>query len=240
MKLGAYSALRVGVVILPQGAHFWLPLLVLLTIVNVVYGATVALAQRDFKYVIGYSSVSHMGFVTMGVATMNQIGLAGATLQMFSHGVMTGIFFAVVGLVYRRAHTRDIPSLGGLWRRLPWAAVAFMIGGFASMGMPGLSGFVAEFQILVGVWRRYPAIAVISGLGILVTAAYIMRVVYMVFFGPLKKEFADIPPELPQEKIALVLMCAFLIIIGVFPAIMVDLINTGVAPIVARLASVVP
>ena len=152
MKLGAFAALRVGVQLLPEGAKAHLPWIVFLTLINVVYGALIAMRQRDFKYVIGFSSVSHMGLVSMGFATMNLTGMTGAGLQMFSHGIMTALFFACVGMVYDRAHTRDIPSLGGFVQKLPWVAVAFIIGGFVSMGMPGLSGFVAEFPIFVGLW----------------------------------------------------------------------------------------
>ncbi|MGH2593388.1 MAG: complex I subunit 4 family protein, partial [Anaerolineae bacterium] len=129
MKLGAYSALRVGVELLPEAAREQLPFIILLVLVNVVYGASIAMVQRDFKYVIGFSSVSHMGLVTMGFSTLNQTGLNGAVLQMFSHGIMTALFFAVVGMVYDRAHTRDIPSLGGFVKVMPLVAVAFIIGG---------------------------------------------------------------------------------------------------------------
>jgi NADH-quinone oxidoreductase subunit M len=144
MKLGAFAALRVGIMLLPEGAVVWMPVMVFLTVVNVVYGAFIAMVQKDFKYVIGFSSVSHMGLVSMGFATLNKVGFVGASLQMFSHGVMTALFFAVVGMVYDRAHTRNIPDLGGFVKKMPWAAVAFIIGGFVSMGMPGFSGFVAE------------------------------------------------------------------------------------------------
>ena len=235
MKMGAYSALRVGINLLPLGAQRWLPWIVVLTVVNVVYGSMVAFAQKDFKYVIGYSSVSHMGYVSMGFATMTVVGLSGASLQMFSHGIMTGLFFAVVGLVYRRTHTRQIPELGGLARKLPFVAVCFIIGGMASMGMPGLSGFVAEFQVLTGTWQTYPAIAVLSLIGIVVTAAYIIRVSYMVFFGPLKPEFKDIPAVSTIEKVALFIMAAILIGVGLYPAVLLNVINTGVVPLVMRL-----
>ena len=156
MKLGAFAALRVGVMLLPDGARFWLPLIVFLALTNVVYGAFVAMKQRDLKYVIGYSSVSHMGLVTLGVATLNPQGITGAGLQMFSHGVMTALFFACVGVVYDRAHTRDIPSLGGFAGKLPWVTVAFIIGGFVSMGMPGFSGFVASCLVF-GVQEQFLA-----------------------------------------------------------------------------------
>jgi NADH-quinone oxidoreductase subunit M len=153
MKLGAYAALRVGVQLLPDGARVHLPWIILLTLVNVVYGAFIAYRQRDFKYVIGFSSVSHMGLVSMGFASMNLVGLTGAGLQMFSHGVMTAMFFSCVGMVYDQAHTRDIPSLGGFVHKMPAVALAFILGGLVSMGMPGLSGFVAEFPIFSGVWK---------------------------------------------------------------------------------------
>src|SRR5574341_1811840 len=189
MKLGAYSALRVGVMLLPQGAVTHLPWLVFLSLINVVYGSLIAMVQRDFKYVIGFSSVSHMGLVSMGWATMNLAGMTGAGLQMFSHGVMTACFFACVGMVYDRAHTRDIPSLGGFVQKMPTVAFAFIIGGLVSMGMPGLSGFIAEFPIFQGLFQAageiapyYGLIAVLAITGVVVTAAYVLRVVYKVFF----------------------------------------------------------
>lgn len=240
MKMGAYSALRVGVTILPAGAQQWLPWLVWLPLVNVIYGAIVALAQTDFKYVIGFSSVSHMGFVTMGVASMNAIGMSGAVMQMFSHGVMTGLFFAVVGLVYRTTHTRHIPSLGGLARKMPFAAAAFVVGSLASMGVPGSSGFVAEFHVFVGTWRAYPLIAILAAPGIFITAAYVLRVVQMVFFGNLKPEHEELPASSNFEKVALFMLAAVLILVGIYPSIMMDLIKTGVAPIVAKLGSAIP
>ena len=235
MKMGAYGALRVGINILPLGAQRWLPWIVMLTVVNVVYGAMVAFAQKDFKYVIGYSSVSHMGYVSMGFATMSTVGLSGSSLQMFSHGIMTGLFFAVVGMVYRRTHTRQIPELGGLVQKMPFVAISFIIGGLASMGMPGLSGFIAEFQVLAGTWQTYPVIAVLSLIGIVVTAAYIIRVSYMVFFGPLKPEYEQVTTASAIEKVALFIMAAILILVGLYPSVMLDLINTAVAPLVMRL-----
>jgi NADH-quinone oxidoreductase subunit M len=235
MKMGAYAALRVGVLLFPDAARQWLPWIIILTIVNVVYGATVAFAQRDVKYVIGYSSVSHMGYVTMGVATLSQTGLSGATMQMFSHGIMTGIFFAVVGLIYRRTHTRQIPELGGLARKLPYVTGAFIIAGLSSMGMPGFSGFVAEFQVLMGTWHTYPVIAILSLIGIVVTAAYILRFTYMIFFGQLKEEFKDIPPTSTVEKIALLFMSAFIIGFGVLPQPMLRVIHVGVSELLAAI-----
>jgi NADH-quinone oxidoreductase subunit M len=239
MKLGAFAALRVGIELLPGGAEYWLPYVIFLVTVNVVYGSLIAMVQRDFKYVIGFSSVSHMGLVTMGFATMNAVGISGAVVQMFSHGIMTALFFAVVGMVYDRAHTRDIPSLGGFAKLMPAAAIAFIIGGMVSMGMPGFSGFVAEFQIFLGLWSAdnvawyYPWIAIISASGIVVTAAYVLRVVQRVFFGELKPEFANLPSINFLDKTALVILASILVLVGVFPPIIMKIVEVGVAPIAA-------
>ena len=258
MKLGAYSALRVGVQLLPEGAKVHLPWIILLTLINVVYGAFIAFRQRDFKYVIGFSSVSHMGLVSMGFATMNLVGMTGAGLQMFSHGAMTALFFACVGMVYDQAHTRDIPSLGGMSRRMPLVAIAFILGGLVSMGMPGLSGFVAELPIYIGVWNGgaanagtgvalplgdeaaltnyYPWIAIIGAVSIVVTAAYVMRVVQLVFFGRFDEQrYAHVGDVTAFDKFALVLLCAALVILGVQPVVMAPMVQSGMASIVAAL-----
>ncbi len=228
MKLGAFAALRVGIMLLPEGARFWSPLILGLATVNVVYGAFIAMVQTDFKYVIGFSSVSHMGLVMLGFATLNREGLTGAGLQMFSHGVMTALFFAVVGMVYDRAHTRDIPKLGGFAKPLPLVAVAFIIGGLVSMGMPGLSGFVAEFPIFLGLWQRQPVVALIAAIGIVITAAYIMRVVGRVFFGQMPAEFeGHISSITKLDKLALFILAGILILVGVVPGVMAPLVGSG-------------
>jgi NADH-quinone oxidoreductase subunit M len=156
MKLGAFGIIRLGIQLLPEGATFWMPGLMILASANVVYGAFAATAQRDWKYMIGYSSVSHMGLVLMGLATMNVIGVTGAVLQMFAHGVMTATFFAMVGGVYDQTHTRDMRLYSGLVHRMPLFVFFFGIAGLASLGLPGLSGFIAEFNIFVGTFRTYP------------------------------------------------------------------------------------
>lgn len=229
MKLGAFAALRVGIMLLPDGAHYWRWLILGLATVNVVYGAFIAMVQTDFKYVIGFSSVSHMGLVMMGFATITKAGLTGAGIQMFSHGVMTALFFAVVGMVYDRAHTREIPELGGFVKKMPWVAVAFIIGGLVSMGMPGFSGFIAEFPIFMGVWQVKPLIALIAVVSIVITAAYILRVIGRVFFGPMKAEFEQhIGDVTVFDKLALAVICVILIGVGVYPAVMVPLVQSGV------------
>jgi NADH-quinone oxidoreductase subunit M len=252
MKLGAYAALRAGVQLLPEGAQVHLPWIVFLTLINVVYGAFIAFRQRDFKYVIGFSSVSHMGLVSMGFATMNLIGMTGAGLQMFSHGAMTALFFGCVGMVYDRAHTRDIPSLGGFIRVMPWVGVAFIIGGLASMGMPGLSGFIAEFPIFVGMFNAspnvslhignfvlsnyYSVLVLIAALGIVITAAYVLRVTSQVFFGDFNRElYPEVTDITARERFILLFLGAPLIIIGLMPNILAPMIETGLRPILALL-----
>jgi NADH-quinone oxidoreductase subunit M len=252
MKMGAFAALRVGVQLLPEGAKVHLPWIIFLALINIVYGSLIAMRQRDFKYVIGFSSVSHMGLVTLGFATMNLTGMTGAGLQMFSHGVMTALFFACVGMVYDRAHTRDIPSLGGFVQKMPWVAVAFIIGGFTSMGMPGLSGFVAELPIFIGLWKGpvftpaagwlthtfnyYGIIAPVAALGILVTAAYVLRVVGQVFFGEFHAErFPSVAAITRYDKIALGILVFWLVVLGVYPRLMTPMIESGMKPIISML-----
>ena len=236
MKLGAFAALRVGIMLLPEGAQHWAPWIIALATVNVVYGAFIAMVQTDFKYVIGFSSVSHMGLVMLGFATLNRQGLTGAGLQMFSHGVMTALFFAVVGMVYDRAHTREIPQLGGLARAMPLVAFAFIVGGLVSMGMPGFSGFVAEFPIFMGLWQAAPAAAIVAALGIVITAAYIMRVVGRVFFGKMPQEFeGHITPINAGDKLALVVLTTILIVLGVYPAVMAPLVESGAGAVLRLL-----
>ena len=229
MKLGAFAALRVGIMLLPEGAKFWAWLIIGLALVNIVYGALIASVQTDFKYVIGFSSVSHMGLVMMGFATLTPEGLTGAGVQMFSHGVMTALFFAAVGMVYDRAHTRDIPKLGGMVKPLPWVAIGVIIASLVSMGMPGFSGFVAEFPIFVGVWRTQWVIALIAAISIVVTASYVLLVVRKVFFGKLPEEYVGhIPPIRTLDKVAVGILCSLMIGIGLFPALMVPWVQIGV------------
>jgi NADH-quinone oxidoreductase subunit M len=236
MKLGAFAALRVGIMLLPEGAKFWAPLIMGLALVNIVYGAFIASVQTDFKYVIGFSSVSHMGLVMMGFATLKPEGLIGAGVQMFSHGVMTALFFAAVGMVYDRAHTRDIPKLGGMIKPLPLVGIGVIIGSLVSMGMPGFSGFIAEFPIFMGIWKTQWVVAVVAAISIVVTASYVLLVVRRVFFGKMPEEFeGHIHPINSLDKIALVLLMALMIGIGLFPALMVPWVQSGVQHVLTLL-----
>jgi NADH-quinone oxidoreductase subunit M len=236
MKLGAFAALRVGIMLLPEGAKYWSWLIIGLALVNIVYGAFIASVQTDFKYVIGFSSVSHMGLVMMGFATLTPEGLTGAGVQMFSHGIMTALFFAAVGMVYDRAHTREIPKLGGMVKPLPLVAIGVIIGSLVSMGMPGFSGFIAEFPIFMGIWRTHWLVAVIAVISIVVTASYVLLVVRRVFFGKMPEEFeGHIKPINTLDRIAIVFLCMLMIGIGVFPSLMVPWVSSGVQHILTLL-----
>jgi NADH-quinone oxidoreductase subunit M len=241
MKLGAYGCLRAAMWLMPAGAAQWLPLIAILTLLNIVYGATIAMAQRDAKFIIGYSSVSHMGLVVLGLAAGTQLALTGAVLQMFAHGIMTALFFAVVGrMVYERTHTRQLPELGGLGRVMPFAAAMFILGGLSSMGMPGLAGFWAEFTIFLGVWERYPLLAVIAALSIPITGAYILRAVWSVFYGEVQNPaFLKLPRLTWQEYTGATILAVILVIVGVYPAILTELISQGVEPVARQLEGIV-
>jgi len=228
MKLGAYGVLRIGVGLLPEGAQFWAPLVGVIAVINILYGAMSAMGQTDLKYVIAYSSVSHMGVVMLGIATLNAVGLNGAVFQMVSHGIMTGLFFALVGLVYEKAHTRDMPSMGGFASHMPGIAVAFAVGGLTSFGVPGTSGFMAELLVFLGAWRWQPAIAIAAVFGIVITATYVLRLLQRVFLGPFKPKFEGIPDARTTEWVALTVLSVLLILLGVLPGSLVSLIDSAI------------
>jgi NADH-quinone oxidoreductase subunit M len=239
MKLGAFAALRVGIMLLPMGAQYWSWLIMAFAAIAVVYGAFIAFMQDDMKYMIGFSSVSHMGLVMLGLSTLNKTGLTGAGVQMFSHGVMTALFFAVTGMIYDRAHTRQISELGGMAKIMPFAAIGFIIGGLVSMGMPGFSGFVAEFPIFMGVWEIQPWVAIVASISIVITAAYIMRNIRDVFFRPMPENLeGHITDVNVLDKVAIVTVCVLMVAIGLVPGLMVPMVQTGVENILRLLGGV--
>src|SRR5213079_3065415 len=196
MKLGAYGVVRVGMGLLPDGAAELAWLVGGIACINVVYGALSAMAQVDLKYVIAYSSVSHMGLVMLGAATLTEAGLNGSVFQMFAHGVMTGLFFALVGLVYEKAHSREIGKMGGFGRVMPGIATAFTIAGLSSLGLPATAGFVAELLTFVGAWNSAHPWWLFPGvIGAFLTAVYVLRVVRQIFWGPKSADphFYDLP-----------------------------------------------
>jgi NADH-quinone oxidoreductase subunit M len=254
MKLGAYGCLRVGIALFPHGLDpwgfsfagigSWRDVFAVLAVVGIVYGALVALVQTDFKFVIGYSSVSHMGFVLLGLMTLNQIGVAGAVMQMFSHGILAGLLFAIVGrIVYERTHTRQLAELETmhLSKRLPFAAWAFVIAGAASMGMPGFSGFVAELQVLVGAWKVNPWWVAAAGVGIVVCVAYTWRAMQKAFFSDALPSGHVLEQEHGQafaaitwpEVTGVVLLAGVSLAVGLYPRILLDAIEPAVKTLLA-------
>ena len=254
MKLGAYGCLRVAMGLYPHGLDpwgfsffgigSWRDVFALLAVIGILYGALVALVQTDFKFVIGYSSVSHMGFVLLGLVTLTQIGLDGSVLQMFSHGVIAGLLFAIVGrIVYERTHTRQLGELETmhLSRRLPFAAWAFVLAGMASMGLPGFSGFVAEFQIVVGSWTLNPVWTIATALGIVIGVAYTWRVLQRAFFADRQPTAADHPKEGWHDLGAITwpeytgvgLLMAASLVVGLYPRILLDAIEPAVKAFLA-------
>ncbi|MHB1421099.1 MAG: complex I subunit 4 family protein, partial [Bacillota bacterium] len=247
MKLGAYGLIRAGVFFFPEGAKFWAPLIAVLCIVNVVYGAMVAMRQKDLKFVIGYSSVSHMGYVLFGIASLNLFSLSGAVTQMFAHGIMTALFFALVGNVYHQAHTREIAGFGGLVHRMPRITAGFFIAGLASLGLPGLNNYVAEFLIFIGSFTKeqtlfngllhWRALSVLAILGVVITAIYVLRVVQFTFFGPLNPKWSHLRDARGVEMVPVVLLIGVLILFGLAPSILVNVINVGIQPLVAKISA---
>jgi NADH-quinone oxidoreductase subunit M len=240
MKLGAYAALRVAMNLLPFGFYAWKDGIAVLGVIGIVYAAGVALRQRDLKFVIGYSSVSHMGFVLLGLATANALGVSGAVLQMFSHGVIAALLFAVAGrMIYRRTHTRELDILSGmnLSQALPFAAFSFVVASAASMGIPGFSGFAAEITILLGTWKSYPLAVLITGAGMVLVAAFTLRALKKTFFSDVHQQQGRVPTDpdgneqsaiSAAEKWGAALLMIATFAAGIYPKFLLDRIAPAV------------
>ena len=235
-KIGGYGLIRIGLLMLPLGFKFWAPLIAAFGVMNVAYAAFIALVQKDMKYVVGYSSVSHMGYVLIGIAAADVIGINGAVANMFAHGVMAALFFAMIGHIYHATHTRNIPDLGGLAHQMPIAATGFMMAGMASLGLPGLISFVPEFTIFVGSFMAYPVFAVLAIAGIILTALYVLRILADVLFGPRRPEYDGVHDLKGPDWVPLVVLGAFLVGFGLMPSQLMDVINSGIAPLAPLLA----
>ncbi len=238
MKLGAYGVIRIGMGLLPDATQQWVWLVGAIACINIVYGALSAMAQKDLKYVIAYSSVSHMGIVMLGAATLTENGMNGAVFQMFAHGIMTGLFFALVGLVYEKAHSREIFRMGGFATMMPGIAVAFTIGGLSSLGLPATAGFVAEFLTFLGAWSSanswwlFPAV-----IGAFLTSLYVLRVVRAIFWGPKSDDprFQELPDAQGTEWVAIVILVGVLVLFGVLPGLAITPIDASTVPLLMRL-----
>ncbi|MBI3088312.1 MAG: NADH-quinone oxidoreductase subunit M [Candidatus Omnitrophica bacterium] len=236
MKLGSYAIIRLAVGLLPEGAHAWLPWVAGLCLMNIIYGGLVAMAQKDLKLIIGYSSSSHMGYVLLGIACLTPLGLNGAVFLMFAHGLMTALAFALVGHVYDETHTRYLPELGGLAKRLPFIATCGVIAAMASSGLPGFGNFVAELLIILGAWDRYPLQAVLAVLGVVITSVYMLRMVRGVFFGQANEALPHArDAATPFARLPYAILIGALLLVGCWPNPLVRLIDVSSRPFVERM-----
>jgi len=240
MKLGGYGAFRVAMYLLPEAAHELSWIFLILTGLGVVYGALGAIMQKDLKYINAYSSVSHCGLILFGLMMITKTAISGAIIQMISHGIMTALFFALIGMIYGRTHTRMIHEMGGLMKVVPFLGVAYVIGGLASLGLPGLSGFVAEMMIFVGSFEHgdtfHRVLTIIAITAIVITAVYILRVVGILLLGPVKdKHFFELKDAKWWERLPLVTLILAIAAIGIAPFWLVDMIGFSLDPVMEKL-----
>ncbi len=228
-KIGGYGLIRLGIMVLPVGARFWAPLIAVLGVAGVLYAAFIALAQKDLKYVVGYSSVSHMGYVLVALAALNPTAINGAVAMMFAHGVMSALFFSMIGFVYEKTHTRNIADLGGIAHQMPRLAVGFLIAGMASLGLPGTVNFISEFTIFIGAVKTVPVAAVVGIIGVIFTAVYILRTLANVLFGPRRPEWNHLKDLRGPEMVPIYVCVTVIFIAGMFPNLIMGVINSGVS-----------
>ncbi|MFC1900707.1 NuoM family protein [Chloroflexota bacterium] len=236
IKMGGYGIIRV-VSFFPDVAREYAPVMLTLAVISVIYGAALTLRQTDLKRMIAYSSVSHMGFVLLGIFALGEISLTGATLQMVSHGLLTGLMFAMAGLTIHNLHERDLRKLGGLARQIPFIAIIFSIAGLGSLGLPTTSGFAAEFITFVGsysspVVSSAPLFTILACIGVVLAAGYILWSLQRVFYGPVKEEYNEVKDADGLERVYMVAFVALIMLVGIYPAILTDVIKIGIAPIV--------
>ncbi|MGI5880537.1 MAG: complex I subunit 4 family protein [Syntrophomonadaceae bacterium] len=237
-KIGGYGLIRIGLFILPLGAKFIAPIIAVLAIGNVVYAAFICLSQKDLKYIVGYSSVSHMGYVLIGIAALNIISINGAVMMMFAHGVMAALFFAMIGNLYEKSHTRNVSDFGGLAHQMPRLAFGFMLAGLASLGLPGTVNFIGEFTIFVGAFGVYRVISIIAITGIILTAVYILRTLGDILFGPRLEKWDHLQDLKGPEMVPLIVLGSAILIGGILPFTVMDFINSGAGQLLSHIASI--
>jgi len=243
LKMGGYAMIRINVGILPDAAAFFAPVLVTLAVINILYGAAVCMVQKDLKRLVAYSSVSHMGYVLLGVAGgisgLSLVGFTGASLQMFTHGTITGLLFAMVGLIYNRTHTREISQMRGLASKMPLIAIIMTMAGLASLGLPGMSGFVAEFLIFLGTFSAWPWQTVLAVVAIVITAGYILWTMQRILFGPADERWANLKDASFVDAVPVIILVIVIILVGVYPSILTTMIEGPFHPILTRLGAAV-
>jgi NADH-quinone oxidoreductase subunit M len=232
-KMGAYAIIRFAIQLMPQAAHHWMPLIAVLAIINIVYCGLVALTQRDLKYILAYSSCSHMGYILLGLACFNVMGLNGVVYLMFAHGIMAALAFALTGFVADQTKTRNLDELGGLLKCMPFIGTCFMMAAFASAGVPGFANFVAEILVLLGAWDQYRWLTVLAIFGLVITAIYLLKAIRLGFQGPLNPRFAGLTDtQTLSAKFPYVILLALLILVGCLPSVILTHIGTSTKTIV--------
>src|SRR3989338_2041745 len=224
LKMGAYGFFRISYPILPAAARWFGPYMGILAIIGIIYGGFVAFAQKDFKKMVAYSSVSHMGFVLLGLAVFTSTGLSGALLQMFNHAMITGGLFLLVGVLYDRSHTRDLDDFGGIWTKMPVYGGILVYVSLASLGLPGLAGFVSEFMVLLGSFAVYRWMTAAACVGILLAAAYLLYMIQRVLLGSLNPKWAHLKDISAREIFTLVPLMILILLVGVYPKIVLQYI----------------
>jgi len=240
MKLGGYGCLRVATFMMPEGAREYANIIIVLSSIAVLYGAFATMMQKDLKYINAYSSVSHCGFVLLGIGMLTKTAMTGAVMQMVSHGLMTALFFAVIGMIYERTHTREVNEMGGLLKVMPFITTVLFIVGLCSLGLPGLSGFVAEMTVFMGSWENtdtFHRVATIAAcMSIVVTAVYILRAIGKTAMGPLKAGYENLSDATWNEKLAAIILIIGIIAIGVAPFWLNNLVSPATEEIMNRLS----
>jgi len=244
MKLGGYGCLRVATYLMPEGAHYYSWVIILLSTIAIIYGAFATMMQKDLKYINAYSSVSHCGFVLLGIGMLTQTSINGAVMQMVSHGLMTALFFAAIGMIYSRTHTRMVEQLGGLLKVIPFISTVFVIAGLCSLGLPGFSGFVAEMTVFMGSWQNpdawYRTATILACASIVVTAVYILRATGRSIMGPITDHhFNQLTDATWNEKFAAGILIIGIVAIGVAPFWLNQLITPGTESIIEHIGKVI-
>ena len=246
LKMGAYGLIRICLTLFPSGVHEFAGWLAVLAVINIIYGAGICLVQTDMKKLIAYSSVSHMGIILLGVAAAAGVGdpafrmaaLTGATIQMFSHGVITGMLFFSVGVIYDHAHTREIAIFGGVAKKMPLLASLFTFAGLASLGLPGLAGFVAEYMVFTGSFKIWSAVTAVSVFTMILTASYLLWMLKRVFYGPFNTKWNWLPDANLREAIPLFVLAAFILFVGVYPTFLVQIITPSLTQLMHGVTAV--
>ncbi|AFH59184.1 complex I subunit 4 family protein [Paenibacillus caseinilyticus] len=220
LKMGAYGLIRFGILLFPQQAVAWAGVLAVLGVINILYGAVLAFVQKEFKLVLAYSSISHMGIVLLGIAAFNTVGLEGAIFQLVSHGLISALMFLLVGSIHERTGTTELGSLGGLAKSIPFISGILLVAGMASLGLPGLSGFVSEFLAFLGLFESHPLITAVGALGIILAAVYVLRGVLSITYGPLQEGLPEMRDARLIEAVPMITLVAFIVVLGIYPAVL--------------------